>query len=75
MTTLKPGDKILFDHFGATDRPGTVVRVTGTAVLVAWTAPSSGITRTVRLRHVAWPGREDRPTQLEERRLRLAKVK
>jgi len=74
MTTLKLGDKVLFDHFGATDRPGTVVRVTGTAVLVDWTAPSSGVTRVVRIRHVAWPGREGR-TQLEERRLRLAEVK
>lgn len=47
---LRPGDHVLFDHFGGTDRPGRIVRLTAGAVLVEWTAPSSGVTRTVRLR-------------------------
>jgi hypothetical protein len=61
------GDSITFQHFG-TVRPGRVVRITPTVVVVEWTAPSSGITRQVRVRRVPWPGYdESRPTQLEER--------
>ena len=46
---LRVGDLVLFDHFGGTNREGRVVKLTANAVSIEWTAPSSGITRTVRL--------------------------
>lgn len=57
MTNLKVGDEIRFDHFGGKDRLGKVVRVTSTAILVEWMAPSSGKVRVVRLRHEPYPPR------------------
>jgi len=44
---VKVGDLVLFDHFGAKDRRGHVVKITATKLHVEWTAPSSGITRVV----------------------------
>jgi hypothetical protein len=48
-SNLAVGDRVLFDHFGGVDRPGRVVKLTKTAVYIAWTAPSSGIERVVPL--------------------------
>ena len=48
-TEVRVGDRITFDHFGARNRAGLVVKVTPDAVSVEWTAPSSGKTRVVRL--------------------------
>jgi len=44
---LKVGDRIVFDHFGGTDRPGAVVKITPGAVHIEWTSPASGKTRVV----------------------------
>ena len=43
------GDIVRFDHFGAIDRQGLIVRLTKSAVHVEWSSPSSGITRVVKL--------------------------
>ena len=63
------GDRVRFDHFGAKERPGMIVKITAIKIYVQWTAPSSGVTRTVPLRYHAWPGRDNEPTQVESAHL------
>jgi hypothetical protein len=70
MTSLKVGDRILFDHFGGKDRPGRVVKVTATAVYIEWKAPSSGKTRVVPVRHVPYPETYSGYSQLEIKNVR-----
>lgn len=52
---FKVGDLILFDHFGAKNRPGEIVKITPGAVHVAWHAPSSGKSRVVKLSTKPYP--------------------
>lgn len=42
------GTMVLFDHFGADNRSGKVVKRTVSSIHIEWTAPSSGQTRIVR---------------------------
>lgn len=51
---LQVGDRVLFDHFGAKDRPGEVVKITANGVHIRWTSPSSGKSRVVRLSTKPW---------------------
>jgi hypothetical protein len=44
---IQVGDQVMFDHFGATNRLGRVVKITATKLHVQWTAPSSAVTRVV----------------------------
>jgi len=46
---FRVGDRILFDHFGHRGREGRIVKLTAHAVHIEWTAPSSGVTRVVRV--------------------------
>lgn len=54
---FKVGDRVLFDHFGAKDRPGEVVKVTPRRVYIRWAAPTSQKTRVVPITR----GAEGRP--------------
>jgi hypothetical protein len=52
---FRVGDRILFDHFGHKGREGRIVKITKSAVHIEWTAPSSGVTRVVRVSTLSRP--------------------
>jgi len=76
LTTLKPGDQVLFNHFGGTDRPGRVVKVTKSKVYIEWTSPASGITRVVPLglTPITFGGREY-PPQIAGKNVRIQEAR